>query len=114
VIIEGQLSNRDPFTVTMHRRVLGGLIGSLIQARGSFPKPKRSEELPVQPPKLSGASAIAVDNGLRVVGLELVLGDGLFLQVIIPKGAMKPLRICLDSLIAMSGASDGHTSGVSS
>jgi hypothetical protein len=107
VLVEGQMSNKAPLIFTMHRRVLAALIGSLIQANGKFPKSKGLDGFPIQPLHLSGASAIAVDNGHRAVGLELVLGDGLFLQVIIPEGAMKPLRFCLDSLIALSDAPDG-------
>jgi hypothetical protein len=107
VLLEGSMSNRAPLILGMHRRILAGLIGSLIQANGKFPKSKGSDGLPIQPLKLSGASAIAIDNGHQAVGLELVLGDGLYLQVIIPEGAMRPLRFCLDSLIALSDAPDG-------
>jgi hypothetical protein len=103
VLIKGNLPNEAPVTVTVHRRVLSALIGSLIQAETTFPKSDGAAGLRSQPLKLGGAAVIALDDGEGEFGIELVLSEGLLLRVIVPREAIKPLGLCIEALVTRSG-----------
>jgi hypothetical protein len=100
VLVKGRMPNTDAIAFHLHRRTLTALIASLIRAHEQFPRMESEAEFPSQPLRLKGAAAIALGDGQPAYALELLLDDGLSLCVVVPDEAAKPLRQCLDVLIA--------------